>query len=71
MEDSIRSEGPAVARPGRQAGIESIEGMSAEGAVQAGVSPLRGSTCLSCLIPGLRPGLASAGPSGLQLYVTL
>jgi hypothetical protein len=69
-EISMRPEGPVVDRPGRKAGIQLEKGRSAEGAAH---DTMRSSGCrafsapfpTSNLIPALRPGLLTVGPSGL------
>jgi len=69
----MRPEGPVVNSPGREAGVAGKVMLSAEGAALEAlwVTRLRRSASRVSVIPASRPGLLTAGPSGLILWIVI
>ena len=72
VHSALRPEGPPGNSPGRQAGVGDFDGMSAEGAAlsRQGIVKYRafGARFSTTMIPALRPGLFTYGPSGLMRH---
>ena len=69
----MRPEGPVVNSPGREAGAAGRAMLSAEGAALEilWVPRLRRSDSRLSATPASRPGLLTAGPSGLNLWIVI
>ena len=66
---ALRPEGPPGNSPGLTSGVRELDGISAEGAALSRPRVMKyrafGARFSTTLIPALRPGLFTAGPSGL------